>query len=94
MTAWVPDPSRMPTRLLVEHIRTSAEQAIWEQLPEGMRGDVLVWIDVEHFACEVCVPPRKLVWFVDRRNDHEVCMCLPADGRLDELKVAEITARL
>jgi hypothetical protein len=91
---WIPDPSRMPTCILVKHVRTSEEQAIWEQLPEVLQREVLVWIDDLHLACETCAAPRKLVWFVNRQNDHDFCMCLPADGKINEQRLAEISVRL
>jgi hypothetical protein len=64
-------PDRMPTRLLAQIKRTPEAQAIWEQLPEGMRARVLVWIDCLYFPSEESTTSRKVVWFVDQWTDRD-----------------------
>ena len=87
------NPARMPTCFLAKLRRTTEEQAIWEQLPEGLRRDIMVWIDPLYFRCDDSMKPCTVVWFVNQRTDDDLCMCLPLNGRLD-LEPAMIAVRL
>jgi hypothetical protein len=62
---------RMPTLLLRQVTRTSEEQRVWQQLPEGLRRRLLVWIDCLYFPSQKSTTPRKVVWFVDQWTDRD-----------------------
>jgi hypothetical protein len=64
-------PDRMPTRLLAKLKRTPDAQVLWKRLPEGLRCQLLVWIDCLYFPSEESMTPRKVVWFVDQRTDRD-----------------------
>ena len=73
----------MPFCLVEKHIRTPKEQAIWEQLPDQMRHNVLVWIDHLGFPNDEDGQPHPTVWFVDKFSRKEFSIPEPVDGVID-----------
>jgi hypothetical protein len=53
-------PDRMPTRLLAKLKRTPEAQVLWKRLPEGLRRQLLVWIDCLYFPSEAGTNERSI----------------------------------